>query len=365
MDSQVLHEVSTDRLERFLTESEGAIGGIRANQMTVLAELDRRQVATGDGCRSLNEWVASRLDVAPETAATLVGTGRRLVDRPRVAAALESGDVTFDRAVAVVRGDDDDVLWHLDIAAVRRRVAQRKMLAVGVERDRFADQYVAIQPVLSGDGGRFHGELAGIGFHTFEKALQQRGDTMAPLPDGRRLSRNRRNAHALVAIAQDSLDRCNGDRQDAGAGPRVAVLVDATNPSGGGAAVEYGPTVGPDALEAVLCHGSVQVIGIADGRPVTVSDSTRAIPPAVRRYVAARDGGCCADGCTSRYRLQPHHVVPRSRGGTHHPTNLRTLCWFHHHVVIHGYGYTIDPATPTARTRFLQPGGRRAPPARR
>jgi len=36
--------------------------------------LDARQVATGDGCRSLSEWAASRLDVSLETAKSLVRT---------------------------------------------------------------------------------------------------------------------------------------------------------------------------------------------------------------------------------------------------------------------------------------------------
>ena len=62
-----------------------------------------------------------------------------------------------------------------------------------------------------------------------------------------------------------------------------------------------------------------------------------------------------ADGCRSRYRLQPHHITPRSQGGTHHPSNLTTLCWYHHHVVIHRHGYQIDPTTPPQRRRFLKP----------
>ena len=85
------------------------------------------------------------------------------------------------------------------------------------------------------------------------------------------------------------------------------------------------------------------------------------IPPRVRRYVLARDGGCTADACRSRHRLQVHHIIPRSQGGTHDPENLATLCWFHHHVVVHGMSYAIDPdtpphPTPPQRRRFKPPG---------
>ncbi|MGH8924895.1 MAG: HNH endonuclease [Acidimicrobiia bacterium] len=39
---------------------------------------------------------------------------------------------------------------------------------------------------------------------------------------------------------------------------------------------------------------------------------------------------CSIEGCRSRYRLQIHHIHPRSRGGGHRPDNLITLCssWF-------------------------------------
>ena len=40
---------------------------------------------------------------------------------------------------------------------------------------------------------------------------------------------------------------------------------------------------------------------------------------------------------------RPHHITPRSRGGTHEPDGLTLLCWFHHHVVVHHRGFTIDP----------------------
>lgn len=50
----------------------------------------------------------------------------------------------------------------------------------------------------------------------------------------------------------------------------------------------------------------------------------------VRRYIKRRDGARCTDcGIDVRGRRVPyeiHHTIPRSRGGTEHPANLRTLC---------------------------------------
>src|SRR3990172_9837892 len=87
---------STDRLEQELVASEGRISSERAAQMALLSELDHRQVAIGDGCRSLHEWTA-RLDLSPENAKVLVNTSRRLADLPYLVKRLGSGEVSFDR----------------------------------------------------------------------------------------------------------------------------------------------------------------------------------------------------------------------------------------------------------------------------
>jgi hypothetical protein len=80
------------------------------------------------------------------------------------------------------------------------------------------------------------------------------------------------------------------------------------------------------------------------------------IPPRLRRFVSDRDGAVCTiAGCTSPYRLQVHHITRWADGGRTDPENLTTLCWFHHHVVIHGQGFTIDPDTPPQRRRLLRP----------
>ena len=55
------------------------------------------------------------------------------------------------------------------------------------------------------------------------------------------------------------------------------------------------------------------------------------------------------------YRLEIHHVIERSNGGTDDPTNLATLCWTHHHVFIHRRGHTIDPNSPPGRRRLRPP----------
>jgi len=51
----------------------------------------------------------------------------------------------------------------------------------------------------------------------------------------------------------------------------------------------------------------------------------------LRLIVMERDGNRCqVSGCPSRVKVHIHHRIPVSQGGEHVPTNLITLCGFHH-----------------------------------
>ena len=51
----------------------------------------------------------------------------------------------------------------------------------------------------------------------------------------------------------------------------------------------------------------------------------------LRQVIMTMDGNRCqVSGCPSRVELHIHHKVPVSQGGEHVPTNLVSLCAFHH-----------------------------------
>lgn len=198
------------------------------------------------------------------------------------------------------------------------------------------------------------GQAPGVVGRTIDKAICDRSDGLKDIAGELPTSRGQRQLDALTAMAHDSLDGTTASNSHAG---QVTVFVDARadEPLETTAVIEYGPRVGPATIEQLLCRGKAQVVGLdAYGLPVTISPATRAIPPAIRQHVAHRDGGCVIDGCHSRYRLQPHHVTRFADGGSHHPDNLATLCWYHHHVAIHGQGYRIDPDSPLLRRRLVK-----------
>lgn len=349
-----LTSAATDTLEQRLLRLESIVAVARAEQMAIVAEFDVRQIPIADGCRSMQEWLAGRLSVGIETASALTRLARS--QHHGVRAASRRGELTFDQAI-------EAALAH-DISGMRRMAAHHRRVTPDDERDSFDERFFVMQPNLDHTGYRAWGSLPGLDGSIVEKALFERADDFPALPDGTRDSIGRRMADALVSVCQDSLTSgdSNGDTT-----PMATVFVDAglaSETSGqAGATVASGPRVGPLTLEEILCGGAVQVITTEHGVPTWSSPVTKAIPPAIRRFVLHRDGGACAaDGCSSRYRLQPHHVRRRSDGGDHDPTNLTTLCWFHHHVVVHRMGYGLDADSPPQRRRFSRSAPTRAGP---
>lgn len=124
-----------------------------------------------------------------------------------------------------------------------------------------------------------------------------------------------------------------------------------------GVAMLAGARVGPDTVDLVQCVGTTEVITVA-AQNIVHHGTTTSMRPSLRRAVLARDDGCTIHGCTSTYRLEVHHIIPRSQGGTNTAENLTTLCWYHHHVVVHRRGMRIDPQSPPRRRRLLPPRAR-------
>jgi hypothetical protein len=354
-----LEGLATDLIEQRLIGLERMVAEARREQARLLVEIDRRQVRMEDGCRSLDEWIAGRLDVSHETAASL-----RQLARAQVIDDEGLDRLSFDKRVAVsklaeVAGDEFalSVAGSHDVAGIRRLAARHRLITAGDEREAFDGRFLVIQPNLDESSWRTWGRLGGVDGSLVEKALRGRADQFPARPDGTRANAGQRLADALTAICQDAT--CDPTCSDE-PGPSIVVFVDRdsliTDTAASGVEVESGPTVGRMALDELLCTGSVTRIAVDGDEPKAIGRASRAIPAAVRRFVAHRDGGACtADGCASRYRLQPHHIVPWSEGGNHGADNLTTLCWYHHHVVVHGMGYRIDPETPPQRRRFLQP----------
>lgn len=344
-------------------DMENVVGDVRSAQAVLLSELDARKVPQGDGARSINEWAKGRLDVSDDTTSDLVRLARNLHHDP--------GEGSVDRRVATVKlaeaGASEQELERsggFDIAGVRRFAAQLRRFTRTDHEEAFKSRYLCLQPSLDEGTWRIHGQLVGADGKIVEDALTERGDSLPPDPDGMFGSISARKADALVSICQDAGDVDSDNSSSGGA----TIFVDANQaaPTNGeaGVTIESGPRVGVDAIEEILCDGTLEVIVRAeDGTPMKYGRKTRVVPPKLRKAVMHRDGHACTiDGCSSSYRLQVHHIIPYLEWGRTDPENLTTVCWYHHHVAIHGAGMRFDPESPPQRRRLLRSNHPRPPP---
>lgn len=327
-----------------LRSAESTIARARADQVLILREMDRRQLHVREGARSVAELAVAQADIATDTAKAVATTAKRLTDSPDLEACLANGEITFDRAAALARIPNADretvAYWQsCDIPTIRR-YGRPDEPSAAPDHDRAVERrYLAMQPTLDNSGVKGWFELPAYGGQVLEKSLDTRADEF-----GSDDAIGTRRADALVSIAEDALAQ---DRPGEGGGVSVFVDVDATTTEGGLDAPA-------EIVEQLLCTGSVEV-NVTGAKPLGVGRRSRAVPPRLRRAVLQRDRGCVIAGCDSRYRLECHHVVPWSQGGRTDADNLATVCWFHHHVVIHGRGYRIDPRSPRWRRSFLRP----------
>jgi HNH endonuclease len=91
-----------------------------------------------------------------------------------------------------------------------------------------------------------------------------------------------------------------------------------------------------------------------EGEIIAIGARTRTIPPALRRALQRRDGGCRFPGCLTRFG-EGHHIKHCARGGPTTLSNLAILCRRHHRAV-HEEGYRLH-RRPDGELEFRTPHG--------
>jgi len=91
--------------------------------------------------------------------------------------------------------------------------------------------------------------------------------------------------------------------------------------------LQDGPTLPPETARRLACDaGIVRLVENAEGLPLDVGRKTRSIPPALKRALKARDGGCSFPGCDSTRHVEGHRVQHWAHGGKTSLCNLTQLC---------------------------------------
>jgi Domain of unknown function (DUF222)/HNH endonuclease len=168
-----------------------------------------------------------------------------------------------------------------------------------------------------------------------------------------------RRADALAAVAESFLAESDHSSSTADR-YQVVVHVDAETlheHSAGRCEIEQGASIPIETARRLACDASLlRVLENPHGEPLDVGRKTRSIPPATRRALNTRDGGCRFPGCTHQRYVDAHHIEHWADGGETKLSNLVTLCRLHHRLVHEGE--IIIETTPGGGWRFLHPDGR-------
>jgi len=174
-----------------------------------------------------------------------------------------------------------------------------------------------------------------------------------------------RRADALERMAETYLaggkaERSGGDRYLVNIHTEIDTLT--ANGEGAESECEDCGKVSAETSRRMACDASVVHWQEAkDGEPLNIGRKSRSIPPAIRRAIKRRDGGCRFPGCTCNKFVDAHHIRHWADGGETCMDNLVLLCRRHHHLVHEG-GFGVH-AEPNGETRFTYPDGRYLPPA--
>ena len=146
------------------------------------------------------------------------------------------------------------------------------------------------------------------------------------------------DAETLVESSESSQSSESSESPSSRSSPP---LRSSSPPPLGGAMLEDGVHVPAGTSRRIACDASrVIMTHRSDGSVLDVGRKTRTVPPAIRRALDHRDGGCCFPSCGLRFP-DAHHIKHWADGGETRLDNLVLLCRRHHRAV-HEEGFGVE-----------------------
>jgi Domain of unknown function (DUF222)/HNH endonuclease len=369
-----------------ITELAGHLNAANYRFLMLIAEFDRREGWADNATHSCAHWLNWKCGIAMGAAREKVRTARALENLPMIAAAMERGQISYSKVRALTRvacsatektlldiaiyGTAEHVettVRHfrrgLQMEELSREARQHKNRYVSYQWDQ--DGSFILRACLPAEVGAqvlkaldiasedMYGEFDAAK----EKAMRENPDAFADKPIERPdWSMKRADALGLIAesFLQHGAEAMTGDRHQIVIHVSAETLRDGSD---GRCEFEDGPSFAAETARRLGCDTTL--VGIVENdkeEPLSVGRKTRTIPPALRRALNARDQGCRFPGCTHKRFVDAHHIKHWAHGGETKPSNLVTLCRFHHRKVHEG-AVRIDILDDGA-FRFVRPDGR-------
>lgn len=338
------------------------------------------------GFHSTAHWLNYRCGIGMNAAREKVRVANALPALPKIRGAFAAGRLSYSKVRAMTRvatAGNEDYLLSVGMHGTAHHV--EKLVSQTRRAERLKDEVTA-EAVYSGRElslhydesgamvlkGRFPAEQGALILKALEMAMDEAfapassdeagsdaaandaDDTsVEPAIDNTaetsgRVAVSARRADALAAIAETFL---NNPAHAGTTADRYQVTVHVTAETSDDVTavtshLDCGPCVTAETSRRLACDCSVVPIREdVFGEPLSVGRKTRTIPPALRRALEARDGGCRFPGCTHSRFVDGHHIVHWANGGETSLENLVLLCRQHHRLVHEGgFGCERDEA---------------------
>jgi 5-methylcytosine-specific restriction endonuclease McrA len=371
-----------DRLGDEIAELSAHLDAATARLLTLIREFDARG-GWNTGFRSCAEWLGWRVGLNKGAARERVRVARALGTLPRLTEALARGELSYSKVRAITRvatpetearllavgraGTAEHVErivqgWRYVDRRAEARKAVRQHEGRGLRVYEDEDGMVVVRGRLTPEAGALLRRALAAG----REVLYQRGRAPAPADGAEPMVKlptvGQQQADALALVAESALHHAldagvSGERYQVVVHVDAAVLADPEQP--GQSSLEDGAHVPAGTSRRLACDASRVVVRQDEGgRVVEIGARTRTIPPALRRALQHRDGGCRFPGCGVRV-AEGHHLHHWAQGGLTTLSNLALLCRRHHRAV-HEEGYQAG-REPDGTLRFRRPDGRPLP----
>jgi hypothetical protein len=366
---------SIDELAAEICTLTGHINAANHRWLMLIAEFDRRTGWSDGATQSCAHWLNWKCGIAMGAAREKVRVARALENLPKVSAAMASGKLSYSKVREITRvasaATEDTLLMiaeHGTAAHVEKlvRAFRRCQDAEELSREACQQRNRAVTYRYDDDGSiiitaRLPAEAGALVLKALDLVVQELPFLVNDVPAGmprQVIPIRERRADALARVAESFLahevmEAKGTDRHQIVVHVAAETLRDRT---AGCCELEHGPSMAAETARRLACDASViALIENDDGEPLNVGRKTRTISAPLRRVLNARDKGCRFPGCCNSRYIDAHHVVHWANGGETKPSNLISLCRFHHHAVHEG-GIRIEILDDGA-CRFVKPSG--------
>ena len=363
---------SIDELVADICTLAGHLNAANHRWLLLIAEFDRRTGWSDSATQSCAHWLNWKCGIAMGAAREKVRVAHALEKLPKISAAMACGKLSYSKVREITRvaepATEDYLLMIAEHGTAQHveklvRSYRRCQEAEELSREARQQQNRRVSFRYDDDGSlvldcRLPAEIGARVMKALDLAVEELPKGVPAGTSGPTISFSVRRADALALVAESFLAH---GAIEAAAAERFQIVVHVAEETlreraAGCCEIEHGPSIPAETARRLSCDASVVALVENDvGEPLNVGRKTRTISAPLRRVLNARDKGCRFPGCANTRYLDAHHVEHWANGGETKPSNLVSLCRFHHRAVHEG-GIRIEVLDDGA-LRFRKPNG--------